>query len=80
MVGITAVLCFFLLAYHDTFFLDSAGSMTMEVDETNSFLVTGDADGIIKVWDIAEYCVRLRADHTSPPRKFSFRSKVRILV
>ncbi|EDO44327.1 predicted protein [Nematostella vectensis] len=34
-----------------------AGSLTMAVDGTNSYLVTGDADGLIKVWDISEYCV-----------------------
>ncbi|XP_048581905.1 WD repeat-containing protein 49 isoform X2 [Nematostella vectensis] len=34
-----------------------AGSLTMAVDDTNSYLVTGDADGLIKVWDISEYCV-----------------------
>ena len=45
----------------------------MTVDETNSYLVTGDADGVIKVWDIAEYCVACTTDNDSPPREsFSY--------
>ena len=43
----------------------------MTVDDTNSYLVTGDADGVIKVWDITEYCVGSIADDDCPPRKYS---------
>ena len=46
-----------------------AGTMTMEVDDTNSYLVTGDADGVVKVWDIMEYCLRLAGNQSAPPRK-----------
>ena len=54
-----------------------AGFLTMTVDETNSYLVTGDADGVIKVWDISEYCLGHMADNDSPPRKYHFHSKIR---
>ena len=47
-----------------------AGFLTMSVDEKNSFLVTGDANGIIKVWDISEYCHRSMADSDIPPCKY----------
>ena len=49
-----------------------AGFLTMTVDETNSYLVTGDAEGVIKVWDISEYCAACTADDDSPPRKSIF--------
>lgn len=49
-----------------------AGFLTMTVDETNSYLVTGDAEGVIKVWDISEYCAACTADDDSPPRKSTF--------
>lgn len=44
----------------------------MTVDETNSYLVTGDADGVIKVWDISEYCIASVTDNESTPRKLIF--------
>lgn len=44
----------------------------MTVDETNSYLVTGDADGVIKVWDISEYCIASVTDNESTPRKSIF--------
>lgn len=49
-----------------------AGFLTMTVDDTNSYLVTGDAEGVIKVWDISEYCAASTEDDGSPPRKSSF--------
>jgi len=49
-----------------------AGFLTMTVDETNSYLVTGDAEGVIKVWDISEYCAACSADDDCPPRKSIF--------
>ena len=48
----------------------SAGFLTMTVDDTNSHLVTGDADGVIKVWDILEYCVGCMAEDDNPPREY----------
>lgn len=58
--------------FHIFFFsMRSAGFLTMTVDDTNSYLVTGDADGVIKVWDIAEYCVGNMVNNDTPPRKFA---------
>ena len=51
-------------------FICSAGFLTMTVDDTNSYLVTGDADGVIKVWDMSEYCLGSMADNDTPPRKY----------
>ena len=48
----------------------SAGFLTMTVDDTNSYLVTGDADGVVKVWDITEYCVGTLVDNDAAPRKY----------
>ena len=44
----------------------------MTVDETNTYLVTGDADGVIKVWDISEYCIASVIENDNPPRKLFF--------
>lgn len=46
---------------------ENAGFLTMTVDETNSYLVTGDADGVIKVWDISEYCIASVTENDSTP-------------
>lgn len=46
---------------------ENAGFLTMTVDETNSYLVTGDADGVIKVWDISEYCIASLTENDSTP-------------
>ena len=50
----------------------------MTVDDTNSYLVTGDADGIIKVWDISEYCL-VMADNDNPPREYRLRLKTQLI-
>jgi len=43
----------------------------MAVDESERWLATGDVDGIVKVWDISEYCViDNNAIETCPPCKF----------
>lgn len=34
----------------------------MAVDKAGKWLVTGDQDGLIKVWNIANYCVEDSAD------------------
>lgn len=31
----------------------------MEVDSTNKFLATGDVNGIVKVWNISDYCLNV---------------------
>lgn len=46
---------------------ENAGFLTMTVDETNTYLVTGDADGVIKVWDISEYCIASVIENDNPP-------------
>jgi hypothetical protein len=44
----------------------------MAVDNNNHYLVTGDVDGLVKVWDIQEYCLQDTAVDviTTPPRKY----------
>ena len=43
--------------------------------ETNSVLVTGDADGYIKVWNIHDYCVDSSPElNTNPPGQFTTHS------
>jgi len=39
----------------------------MAVDKMAKWLVTGDQDGLIKVWDIANYCTELSADLVTQP-------------
>lgn len=40
----------------------------MATDKKNRYMATGDVDGVIKVWDITEYCVTAGDDviNTSP--------------
>ena len=51
------------------FVVFSVASILMASDkETNSVLVTGDADGYIKVWNIHDYCVDSSPQlNTNPP-------------
>lgn len=42
--------------------LSSAGNIIMAVDKAAKWLVTGDQDGLIKVWNIANYCVEDSVD------------------
>lgn len=44
-----------------------AGNIIMAVDKMAKWLVTGDQDGLIKVWDIANYCTELSADLVTQP-------------
>ncbi|XP_056421069.1 WD repeat-containing protein 49 isoform X2 [Hyla sarda] len=36
---------------------ERANFIVMTIDTTNNYLITGDLDGWIKVWDIQEYCI-----------------------
>jgi hypothetical protein len=29
----------------------------MEIDETDRYLATGDVNGLVKIWDISNYCL-----------------------
>ena len=31
----------------------------MEVDSSEKYLATGDTNGLVKVWDIRDYCTKL---------------------
>lgn len=43
----------------------------MATDKKNRYMATGDVDGVIKVWDISEYCVQASDDViTTAPRKY----------
>lgn len=41
------------------------GFLMMIVDEINLYFVIGDVEGVIKVWDILEYCVVCIVDDDS---------------
>lgn len=45
----------------------------MEIDQTEQYLATGDVNGIVKIWNISEYCknVHLREQKKieTTPRK-----------
>ena len=59
--------------YLEYFFV--AGAITMTVDQHSRYLVTGDCDGFVKVWNISEYC--LQPDDpplTKQPRTYLFYS------
>ncbi|XP_062597738.1 WD repeat-containing protein 49-like [Saccostrea cucullata] len=53
-----------------------SGSVLMATDKKNRYMATGDVDGLIKVWDITEYCVQAADDviTTSPPQKCQFQA------
>jgi len=50
----------------------AAGSIVMAVDEAERWLATGDVNGVVKVWDISDYCVvdNSPIDHC-PPCEFT---------
>ncbi|XP_065937258.1 LOW QUALITY PROTEIN: cilia- and flagella-associated protein 337 [Magallana gigas] len=53
-----------------------SGSILMATDKKNRYMATGDVDGVIKVWDISEYCVQASEDviTTAPPMKCQFQA------
>ncbi|KAM4771123.1 cilia- and flagella-associated protein 337 [Rhinophrynus dorsalis] len=47
---------------------ERAGSIIMTVDKTNQYIITGDLDGCLKVWDIQDYCDDINENkNTDPP-------------
>ena len=46
----------------------------MEIDESEKYLATGDVNGIVKIWNIGDYC--MNTDQKDPlitsERNFSF--------
>ncbi|XP_074661966.1 cilia- and flagella-associated protein 337-like isoform X2 [Tubulanus polymorphus] len=58
------------------------GSVIMAIDETDEYLVTGDVDGLVKVWDISEYCLYHTSAEpvlTPPPLKAQWQPHVDII-
>ena len=54
----------------DSMFCIPVGIIIMTVDKEGHMLVTGDVDGLIKVWDIAEHCLYDKEDiDTTTPRQ-----------
>ncbi|KAG8445211.1 hypothetical protein GDO86_010114 [Hymenochirus boettgeri] len=53
---------------------EGASSIIMTVDKTNQYIITGDLDGWLKVWDIQDYCTDLSETKNteSPPLVTSF--------
>ena len=41
----------------------------MGIDPSNHYLATGDMDGLVKIWNIANYCTGRQGYTTEPPRK-----------
>jgi len=57
-----------------------AGSIIMAMDETNHWLVTGDVDGMVKVWNISEYCMRATDEViTEAPRRSHCADKLHLI-
>ena len=47
----------------------------MEIDESEKYLATGDVNGIVKIWSIADYCLNVDpkdAIITSERKQISF--------
>ena len=54
------------------FIIITAGSIIMASDKNNQYLVTGDVDGVIKVWEILEYATHSVSEPiTTTPRKYA---------
>lgn len=34
-------------------------SIIMEIDESERYLATGDVNGVVKIWNISEYCINI---------------------
>ncbi|KAM4693124.1 cilia- and flagella-associated protein 337 [Discoglossus pictus] len=53
---------------------ERASSIIMAVDKANKYIITGDIDGCVKVWDIQEYCIDYSENKntTAPPLVTSF--------
>ena len=39
-------------------------SVIMEVDESEKYLATGDVNGLVKVWDISQYCLNFSPNNS----------------
>ncbi|XP_013414484.2 WD repeat-containing protein 49-like [Lingula anatina] len=59
-----------------------AASVIMATDQHNQYLVTGDVDGNMKVWNISEYCIRQADDVVTnqPPMTASWQPHVDVIT
>ena len=59
----------------------SVSSIIMEIDEHERYLATGDVAGMVKIWNISEYCLQINDStlETNSPRQSSYSEFDRIL-
>lgn len=43
----------------------------MEIDESDKYLATGDLNGLVKIWDISEFCISQSDSVAGAERKMS---------
>lgn len=43
--------------------------VNMGIDPSNHYLATGDMDGLVKIWNISNYCTSRQGYTTESPRK-----------
>ena len=61
---------------------EQAGSIIMAIDENNQWLATGDVDGLVKTWDISQYCTAAVTQTVTalPPLKAQFQAHLDMIT